>query len=65
MLLTSNQRKGRCRWPRRPDNWWWFFSFAELFPVYARKPLFGYEFVAAASFAITAFSLTMWVLHMF
>ena len=38
-----------------------FGIFSELFPVYARKPLFGYRFVAIASFGITFLSLIVWV----
>ncbi len=53
------------------QHFFWFYShpavyvlvlpvfgiFSELFPVYARKPLFGYRFVAIASFGITFLSL--------
>ena len=42
-----------------------FGIFSELFPVYARKPLFGYRFVAIASFGITFLSLIVWAHHMF
>jgi len=42
-----------------------FGVFSELFPVYARKPLFGYRFVAMASLVIVALSLVVWVHHMF
>jgi cytochrome c oxidase subunit 1 len=61
------------------QHFFWFYShpavyvmvlpvfgiFSELFPVYARKPLFGYEVVAIASFGITFLSLIVWVHHMF
>ena len=61
------------------QHFFWFYShpavyvlvlpvfgiFSELFPVYARKPLFGYRFVAIASFGITFLSLIVWVHHMF
>jgi len=61
------------------QHFFWFYShpavyviilpvfgvFSELFPVYARKPLFGYRFVAMASLVIVALSLVVWVHHMF
>lgn len=65
--------------PMLYQHFFWFYShpavyvmvlpvfgiFSELFPVYARKPLFGYHVVAIASFAITFLSLIVWVHHMF
>ena len=65
--------------PMLYQHFFWFYShpavyvmalpifgvFSELFPVYARKPLFGYKVVAIASFAITVLSLIVWVHHMF
>jgi cytochrome c oxidase subunit 1 len=61
------------------QHFFWFYShpavyviilpvfgvFSELFPVYARKPLFGYRFVAVSSFVITGLSAIVWVHHMF
>ena len=61
------------------QHFFWFYShpavyviilpvfgvFSELFPVYARKPLFGYKFVAISSFVITGLSAIVWVHHMF
>ena len=61
------------------QHFFWFYShpavyvmvlpvfgiFSELFPTYSRKPLFGYKFVAVASFGITILSLVVWVHHMF
>ncbi len=61
------------------QHFFWFYShpavyviilpvfgvFSELFPVYARKPLFGYPFVAGASLVIVGLSLIVWVHHMF
>jgi cytochrome c oxidase subunit 1 len=61
------------------QHFFWFYShpavyviilpvfgvFSELFPVYSRKPLFGYLFVALASFAIVFLGLIVWVHHMF
>lgn len=65
--------------PMLYQHFFWFYShpavyvmvlpifgvFSELFPVYARKPLFGYHVVAIASFIITGLSLIVWVHHMF
>ena len=65
--------------PMLYQHFFWFYShpavyvmvlpvfgiFSELFPVYARKPLFGYKVVAIASFGITVLSLVVWVHHMF
>jgi cytochrome c oxidase subunit 1 len=65
--------------PMLYQHFFWFYShpavyvmvlpifgvFSEVFPVYARKPLFGYHVVAIASFAITFLSLIVWVHHMF
>ncbi|MDJ0691301.1 MAG: cytochrome c oxidase subunit I [Xenococcaceae cyanobacterium MO_188.B32] len=42
-----------------------FGIFSEVFPVYARKPLFGYKVVAVSSFIIVALSAVVWVHHMF
>ena len=42
-----------------------FGIFSEVFPVYARKPLFGYKVVAVSSFVIVALSAVVWVHHMF
>lgn len=61
------------------QHFFWFYShpavyviilpvfgvFSELFPVHARKPLFGYRFVAVSSFVITGLSAVVWVHHMF
>jgi cytochrome c oxidase subunit I len=61
------------------QHFFWFYShpavyvmvlpvfgiFSELFPVYARKPLFGYVYVALASFIIVGLGLVVWVHHMF
>jgi cytochrome c oxidase subunit I len=38
---------------------------SEIFPVYARKPLFGYKVVAISSLVITGLSGVVWVHHMF
>jgi cytochrome c oxidase subunit 1 len=65
--------------PMLYQHFFWFYShpavyvmvlpvfgiFSELFPVYSRKPLFGYPLVAIASFGITVLSLIVWVHHMF
>jgi cytochrome c oxidase subunit 1 len=61
------------------QHFFWFYShpavyviilpvfgvFSEIFPVYARKPLFGYKFVAISSIIITILSAFVWVHHMF
>ncbi len=61
------------------QHFFWFYShpavyviilpifgiFSEIFPVYARKPLFGYKFVAVSSLIIVALSAVVWVHHMF
>jgi cytochrome c oxidase subunit 1 len=61
------------------QHFFWFYShpavyviilpgfgvFSELFPVYARKPLFGYKVVAVSSLIITGLSGIVWVHHMF
>ncbi len=61
------------------QHFFWFYShpavyviilpvfgfFSEIFPVFARKPLFGYKVVAVSSFVITALSAVVWVHHMF
>jgi cytochrome c oxidase subunit 1/cytochrome c oxidase subunit I+III len=38
---------------------------SEIIPVFSRKPIFGYEFVAASSVAIAILSLSVWGHHMF
>ena len=61
------------------QHFFWFYShpavyviilpvfgiFSELFPVYSRKPLFGYVYVAVASFIIVGLGLIVWVHHFF
>ncbi|MGD1859329.1 MAG: cytochrome c oxidase subunit I [Leptolyngbyaceae cyanobacterium] len=61
------------------QHFFWFYShpavyviilpifgvFSEVFPVYARKPLFGYPVVAVSSLIITALGAVVWVHHMF
>jgi len=61
------------------QHFFWFYShpavyviilpvfgiFSEIFPVYARKPLFGYRVVAISSLLITFVSSLVWVHHMF
>jgi cytochrome c oxidase subunit 1 len=61
------------------QHFFWFYShpavyviilpifgiFSELFPVYARKPLFGYKVVAVSSLVITGLSGIVWVHHMY
>jgi cytochrome c oxidase subunit I len=61
------------------QHFFWFYShpavyvmvlpifgvFSEVLPVYARKPLFGYNVVAVSSITIAGVSLLVWVHHMF
>jgi cytochrome c oxidase subunit 1 len=42
-----------------------FGMVSEVVPVFARKVLFGYEFMAAATMAIAFISLGVWAHHMF
>src|SRR3981081_2643611 len=42
-----------------------FGVISELIPVFSRKPIFGYEFVAASSVAIAILSMSVWGHHMF
>ncbi len=42
-----------------------FGMISEVIPVFSRKPIFGYEFVAASSVAITLLSFGVWAHHMF
>ncbi|MDJ0723699.1 MAG: cytochrome c oxidase subunit I [Prochloraceae cyanobacterium] len=61
------------------QHFFWFYShpavyviilpifgiFSEIFPVYSRKPLFGYHVVAISSIIIAAVSALVWVHHMY
>lgn len=61
------------------QHFFWFYShpavyviilpvfgiFSELFPVYARKPLFGYKVVAISSLLIAGVSALVWVHHLY
>ena len=42
-----------------------FGIISEMIPVFSRKPIFGYEFVAASSIAIALLSMGVWAHHMF
>src|SRR5580700_8953916 len=42
-----------------------FGMLSEIIPVFSRKPIFGYEFVAASTVAIVFLSLLVWAHHMF
>ena len=61
------------------EHYFWFYShpavyviilpifgiFSEIFPVYSRKPLFGYKVVAVSSILIAVVSGIVWVHHMY
>ena len=38
---------------------------SEIFPVFSRKPIFGYKTLIYATFAIAALSMTVWAHHMY
>ncbi len=42
-----------------------FGMISEVIPVFSRKPIFGYGFVAGSTVAIAALSLGVWAHHMF
>lgn len=42
-----------------------FGVFSEVFPVYSRKPIFGYGFVVGSGVAIALLAFGVWVHHMF
>ncbi len=42
-----------------------FAILSEIIPVFSRKPIFGYEFVAGSTVAIALLSLLVWAHHMF
>jgi cytochrome c oxidase subunit I+III len=42
-----------------------FGMISEIIPVFSRKPIFGYEFVAASTLAIAVLSFGVWAHHMF
>ena len=42
-----------------------FGMMSEVIPVFSRKPIFGYEFVAGSTVAIAFLSLGVWAHHMF
>jgi len=42
-----------------------FGMISEVIPVHARKPIFGYEFVAGSTVAIAVLSFGVWAHHMF
>jgi len=61
------------------QNVFWFYShpavyimilpgmgiISEIFPVFSRKPIFGYKAIAFSSLAISILGLTVWAHHMF
>src|SRR2546430_17477346 len=38
---------------------------SEIIPTFARKPIFGYSFIAASSIAIAVIGFFVWAHHMF
>jgi cytochrome c oxidase subunit I len=42
-----------------------FGMISEIIPVFSRRPIFGYDFVAASTLAIAFLSYGVWVHHMF
>src|SRR5215471_9716750 len=42
-----------------------FGIISEIIPVFSRKPIFGYTFVAGSSIAIAVLSMSVWAHHMF
>ncbi|MBK0379691.1 cytochrome c oxidase subunit I [Mucilaginibacter segetis] len=42
-----------------------FGIFSEIFPVFSRKPIFGYGFVVGSGIAIALLAFGVWVHHMF
>ena len=42
-----------------------FGMISEIIPVFSRKPIFGYEFVAGSTVAIAILSFGVWAHHMF
>ncbi len=42
-----------------------FGMISEIIPVFSRKPIFGYDFMAASTLAIAFLSYGVWVHHMF
>jgi cytochrome c oxidase subunit 1 len=65
--------------PRLWQHLFWFYShpavyimvlpamgiISEIFPVFSRKPIFGYRAIAGSSMGITFFGLLVWGHHMF
>ncbi|OGO68751.1 MAG: cytochrome c oxidase subunit I [Chloroflexi bacterium RBG_19FT_COMBO_62_14] len=61
------------------QNMFWFYSHpavyimvlpamgivSEVYPVFSRKPIFGYKAIAMSSMAISILGLTVWAHHMF
>jgi cytochrome c oxidase subunit 1 len=43
----------------------WFFGHPEVFPVFSRKPIFGYKGLVFATMAIAGLSVAVWAHHMY
>ena len=52
--------------PRCTSSRWPFFGIvSEIFPVFSRKPIFGYSGLVYATLAIAALSIAVWAHHMY
>src|SRR5918999_859 len=61
IATIHNMRAPGMSWGRMPL----FGMISEILPVFARKPIFGYKAIAAATVAIAFLGLLVWAHHMF